>query len=67
MIRKQYSYAVLVGAGIAFGEIIATRLSGSGLGAAHLIVGCILTAILTVKTTTGIMTAKTPKVVDSKG
>jgi hypothetical protein len=67
MIRKQYSYAVLVGAGVAFGEIIATRISDSGLGAAHLIVGCILTAILTVKTTTGIMTVKTTKVVDSEG
>ena len=66
MIRKQYSYAVLVGAGIALGEIIATRLSG-GLGAAHLIVGCILTAILTVKTTTATMTAKTPKVADPEG
>jgi hypothetical protein len=67
MIRKQYSYAVLVGAGIAFGEIIATRISGNGLGAAHLIVGCILTAILTVKTATGTMTAKATKVVDSEG
>ncbi|MGB6539679.1 MAG: hypothetical protein WBF03_02245 [Xanthobacteraceae bacterium] len=67
MIRKQYSYAVLVGAGLAFGEIIAARFSDNGLGAAHLVVGCILTAILTVKTTTGIMTVKTTKVVDSEG
>ena len=58
MIWKQYSYAVLVGAAIAFGVIIASRLSDSGLGAAHVIVGCILTAI--------IMTIKTTKVADSK-
>jgi hypothetical protein len=58
MTWKQYSYAALVGAGIAFGIIIASRLRDSGLGAAHVIVGCILSAILTVKTT---------KVVDSKG
>lgn len=58
MIWKQYSYAALVGAGIAFGVIIASHLGDSGLGAAHVIVGCILSAILTVKTT---------KVADSNG
>ncbi|MGO9946209.1 MAG: hypothetical protein ACLPWG_05095 [Steroidobacteraceae bacterium] len=58
MTWKQYSYAALVGAGIAFGIIIASRLGDSGLGAARVIVGCILSAILTVKTT---------KVADSKG
>jgi hypothetical protein len=57
MIWKQYTYAALVGACIALGVIIASRISDSGLGAAHIIVGCILTAIMTVKTT---------KVVDSK-
>ena len=58
MIWKQYSYAALVGAGIAFGVIIASRISDGGLGAAHVIVGCILTAIMTVRTT---------KIADSKG
>ena len=58
MIWKQYSYAALVGAGIAFGVIIASRISDSGLGGAHVIVGCILTAIMTVRTT---------KIADSKG
>jgi hypothetical protein len=57
MIWKQYTYAALVGACIALGVIIASRISDRGLGAAHIIVGCILTAILTVKTT---------KVADSK-
>ena len=57
MIWKQYTYAALVGACVAFGVIIASRISDSGLGAAHVIVGCILTAIMTVKTT---------KVADSK-
>lgn len=57
MIWKEYGYAALVGAGIAFGVIIASRLGGSGLGAAHVMVGCIITAIMTVKTT---------KVADSK-
>jgi hypothetical protein len=50
MIWKQYSYAALVGVGIAFGVIIASRVGDSGLGAAHVIVGCVLTAIMTVKT-----------------
>ncbi len=58
MIWKQYSYAALVGVGISFGVIIASRIGGSGLGAAHVVVGCILTAI---------MTAKMTKVADSKG
>jgi hypothetical protein len=51
MIWKQYSHAALVGANIAFGLIIASRIGDSGLGAAHVIVGCILTAIVTAKTT----------------
>jgi threonine/homoserine efflux transporter RhtA len=57
MIWKQYTYAALVGACIAFGVIIASRIGDSGLGTAHVIVGCILTAIISVKTT---------KVADSK-
>jgi len=57
MIWKQYSYAALVGACVAFGIIAASRIDDHSLGAAHVIVGCILTAILTVKTT---------KVADSK-
>ncbi len=52
MICKRYSYAALVGACSAFGIIIASRIGDHGLGAAHVIVGCILTAIITVKTTT---------------
>jgi hypothetical protein len=57
MIWRHYSCAALVGVFIAFGVIIASRISASGLGAAHVIVGCILTAMMTVKTT---------KVADSK-
>jgi len=47
---KQYGYAALLGAGIAFGDIIASRFGGTNLGATHVIVSCILTALLTVKT-----------------
>ena len=52
MIWKRYSYSALVGAAIAFGIIIASRIGEHGLGAAHVIVGCILTAMIVVKTTT---------------
>jgi hypothetical protein len=51
MIWKQYSHAALVGSAIAFGIIIASRIGDHSLGAAHVIAGCILTAIKTVKTT----------------
>jgi hypothetical protein len=51
MIWKQYAYAALVGGGIAFGDIIASRFSDSGLGATHVVVSCILTAIMTVQIT----------------
>jgi uncharacterized membrane-anchored protein len=51
MIWKQYAYAALVGAGIAFGDIISSRINGSGLGATHVIVSCVLTALMIVKIT----------------
>jgi hypothetical protein len=51
VIWKQYSHAALVGASIAFGIIIASRIGDSSLGAAHVIVGCILTAMMVAKTT----------------
>ena len=57
MIWKQYNYAALAGACIAFGVIAAGRIGDHSLGAAHVVVACVLTAILTVKTT---------KVADSK-
>jgi len=40
-----------VGASIAFGIIIASRIGDSSLGAAHVIVVCILTAMMVAKTT----------------
>jgi hypothetical protein len=51
MIWKHNSHAALLGASIAFGLITASRIGDSGLGAAHVIVGCIITAIMTAKTT----------------
>ncbi len=51
MISKQYAYAALLGACVAFGDIIAGRVSNSGLGATHILVCCVLTAIIAVKTT----------------
>jgi hypothetical protein len=57
MIWKQYSYAALVGACSAFGVIAASRIGDHSLGAADVVVRCILTAIMTVETT---------KVADSK-
>jgi hypothetical protein len=48
---KQYGYAVLIAAGIALGIVIVGHVGGNRLGAAHVIVGCILTALMVVKTT----------------
>jgi hypothetical protein len=51
MIWKQYAQAGMVGAASALGVIIAARIGDRGLGAANVIVGCIATAIITVKVT----------------
>jgi len=49
---KQYGHVVLIGASSAFGMIIASLIGGTSLGATHVIVGCIITALITAKTLT---------------
>jgi hypothetical protein len=57
---KQYGYAVLLGSGIGVGIIIGSRIGDSSLGWAHVIVGCILTALMTVKTLSVSLKAAAP-------
>ena len=46
---QQYGYAALVGAAIAGGDIAASQVNGSSLGALHVVVSCIITALVTAK------------------
>jgi hypothetical protein len=49
MTWKQYGHVALLGAAIAFGDIVASHFNGSQLGALHILVSCVLTALVTAK------------------
>jgi hypothetical protein len=48
---KRYAHVALMGAASGIGVVIAARIGQHGLTAAHVIVGCIATAIVTAKVT----------------
>jgi hypothetical protein len=45
----QYGYVALLGAAVAVGDIAASQFNGSSLGTLHVVVSCIITALVTAK------------------